>query len=53
MARWKAAVTLALSGALVLAAAEFTGDQDKDRSRILARRNWWAYQPVKPPEFQR
>jgi len=30
-------------------AGEFTLDTEKDRARILARRNWWAFQPVARP----
>jgi hypothetical protein len=30
-----------------LAASEFTGDTEKDRARVLARRSWWSFQPVK------
>ncbi|MBL0161693.1 MAG: DUF1553 domain-containing protein [Bryobacterales bacterium] len=33
----------------VLCAADFAGDTDKDRARIAARRNWWAFQPVTRP----
>lgn len=29
--------------------ADFTGDTDKDRARVLARRNWWSFQPVQRP----
>ena len=35
--------------AAVLCAADFTGDTDKDKARIAARRNWWAFQPVTRP----
>ena len=30
-------------------AGEFTGDTEKDRARILARRNWWSFQPIRQP----
>ncbi len=30
--------------------AEFSGDTDKDRARVLGRRNWWSFQPVTRPE---
>lgn len=39
---------LAVAG--LLAAAEYHGDTDKDRARILARRNWWSFQKVVRPE---
>ncbi len=32
-------------------AAEFAGDTEKDRARVLARRNWWSFQPVVRPEI--
>ncbi|WP_321471871.1 DUF1549 and DUF1553 domain-containing protein [uncultured Paludibaculum sp.] len=34
----------------LLAAAEYHGDTDKDRARVLARRNWWSFQKVVRPE---
>ncbi|MGC4051285.1 MAG: hypothetical protein QM757_18160 [Paludibaculum sp.] len=37
---------LAVAG--LLAAAEYHGDTDKDRARILGRRNWWSFQKVVP-----
>lgn len=30
-------------------AADYTGDTDKDRARVLARRNWWSFQKVVKP----
>jgi hypothetical protein len=30
-------------------AGEFTLDTEKDRARVVARRNWWAFQPVARP----
>lgn len=43
------ALGFVLAGALALAAAEFTGDQDKDRARVLSRKNWWSFQAVQRP----
>ena len=43
-------VFLILAGLILLplsSANEFTGDTEKDRARVLARRTWWAYQPVR------
>lgn len=49
----RSTVVFALAGLGMLSlalASEFTGDTEKDRARIVARRNWWAYQPVTRPE---
>jgi hypothetical protein len=35
--------------AATLAAADFSGDTEKDKARIAARRTWWAFQPVTRP----
>src|SRR5438270_13403814 len=43
-------LTLASLVLVTLQAGEFAGDQDKDRARILARRNWWSFQPVRRPD---
>lgn len=43
------AAFVALTLCAVSFAAEFKGDTDRDRNRILARQNWWAFQPLKRP----
>ena len=45
-------VFLILAGLMLAPLAsgsEFAGDTEKDRARILARRNWWAFQPIRNP----
>ena len=49
----RTALTIAFLLALACAAAEFGGDTEKDRARVLARKTWWAFQPLKkvqPPK---
>lgn len=42
-------VAAALFFAALAFGGTFTGDSEKDRARIIARRNWWAFQPVARP----
>lgn len=39
-----------LTACFLLSAADYAGDTDRDRARVLARRNWWSFQPVQRPE---
>ena len=50
MARSFHLLPLVLLLVVTLQAGEFTGDQEKDRAKVLARRNWWSFQPVKRPD---
>ncbi|HYO83851.1 MAG TPA: DUF1549 and DUF1553 domain-containing protein [Bryobacteraceae bacterium] len=41
------AAAIPLLVALAFGAEEFRGDTDKDRARILARKTWWSFQPLR------